>query len=111
MFPHSRINDVIVIRPKGHLDIFNATAFKNWVKDMFINGGERKVVIDLSEVKSIDSFALGVIVSLYKSLVLDGGKLVLVDGSESVRKIITITSLDKIIPLIDDVKRALEVFG
>ncbi len=110
MFPHSKMDGVVIIRPKGQLDISNAASFKNWVRDNFINLGEKYLVIDLSDVKSVDSFTLGVFVSLYKSLVMNGGRLVLAGANDSIRKVITITSLDKIIPLVEEAKDALELF-
>ncbi len=110
MFPHSKMDNVVIIRPKGQLDISNAATFKNWVRDSFINMGEKRIVVDLSDVRSVDSFTLGVFVSLYKSLVMNGGKLVIAGANDSIKKVILITSLDKIIPLVDDVKKALELF-
>jgi len=110
LFPFSKIDSVIVIRPKGQLDISNAATFKNWVRDSFINLGEKRIVIDLSEVKSVDSFALGVFVSLHKSLILNGGKLVVSSPNDSVKKVLLITSLDKIIPIADSVSDAMKLF-
>ncbi len=102
------MDDLVVVKLCGQLDLFNAPSFKSWINDSFIESGKRFIALDLSEVESMDSFALGVLISIYKNLRLKKGMLFLVSPQNSVKRVIEITSLDRIIPVVESVSEALE---
>ena len=109
MYPSSKIDGIVVIKPKGILDITNAYVFRDWVKKNFVENGERIIAVDLSELDSVDSFALGMFIALYKDTKLKGEKFFLVNPSKKVKRVIEITSIDKIIPVVESVSKIKEM--
>jgi anti-anti-sigma factor len=58
----------------------------------------RKLVVDLREVTFIDSRAVGGLIRLWKTLTAMGGQLFLAGANPTLREIIRLLHLDKIIP-------------
>ena len=61
-----------------------------------------RIAIDLRSVTFMDSTALGVIVAAMKRARERGGELALVGPSGSPRKVLSITALDQIVPIVED---------
>ncbi|PLV59819.1 anti-sigma factor antagonist [Thermotoga sp. KOL6] len=108
MFPYRIENDVVILIPKGELSIENAHLFKKWVLDEFLNKGYNKILLVLSDVESMDSFSLGVIVNILKSINSTGGFFAVVSPSEKVERILEITGLNRIVKIYDTISEALE---
>ena len=112
MFKWADVDGVVVVKPSGQLDINNAFPFRQWVKDNFTTKDEYKaIVVDLSDTSSIDSFALGSLIALYKDANTNKKRFYLVVNNDDIRRILEITSLDKIFPMVDDIKDALKKLG
>ena len=106
---YREIGDSVIIEVGYTLDTSNAQEFKEWVREKFIKKGFKTVILDFSRVKYIDSYALGVFVALQKSLAEKDGQLVIVSPNDSIRKILEVTYLDKVIKVVDSLKEVLEV--
>ncbi|HUX07215.1 MAG TPA: STAS domain-containing protein [Acidobacteriota bacterium] len=84
------------------------------IQEQFISlveSGKRQILIDLSGVEYIDSFAVGFIMDMYRRLSAQGGSLRLSGLQARVKKILTITRVDNVIdihPNIDDAIKAFE---
>jgi anti-sigma B factor antagonist len=84
------------------------------IQEQFISlveSGKRKIIIDLSEVEYIDSFAVGFIMDMYRRLSIKDGALRLSGLQARVKKILTITRVDNVIdihPRIEDAVAAFE---
>ncbi len=103
-----RLEDTVIVRMKPSLDMSNSPEFKEWLKKECLKDGVKKVILDFSGVKSIDSYALGILVSIQKGLGEDGD-LVIASPNDSIKKILDITSLNKILVVVDTLEEALEV--
>jgi anti-anti-sigma factor len=108
MFPYKIVDDVVILMPNKELNIENAHLFKKWVFDEFLNKGYNKILLVLSDVESIDSFSLGVIVNILKSVSSVGGFFALVSPNEKVERVLSITSLDRIVKIYDTISEAME---
>jgi anti-sigma B factor antagonist len=64
--------------------------------------GHERIAIDLSAVTFMDSTALGVIVAGMKRARERGGELALIGPTGSPRKVLSITALDQIVPIVED---------
>jgi anti-sigma B factor antagonist len=71
------------------LQVFNGIIEKN----------PKEVVIDLSKLKSITSSGIGKIVSLYKDLNKEGGKIRIVGANDTIMQIFKIVKLDKLMEI------------
>jgi anti-sigma B factor antagonist len=88
-----------VIAVRGEIDLFTAPDLKQVLTDA-IEGGEHRVVIDLSEVSFLDSTALGVLIGAVKRLRSRGGALAIVNTDPSIAKTFEITGLDQIFTIL-----------
>jgi anti-sigma B factor antagonist len=95
-----------VIAARGEIDLFTAPELKRVVTEA-IESGERRVVIDLSEVSFLDSTALGVLIGAVKRLRSRDGALAIVNTEPSIAKTFEITGLDQIFTILPSRDQAL----
>ncbi len=108
MFKSYEKEGVVVIVPEGELDVTNSTAFRNKVVEEFIENGKVNIVIDMSGVGYMDSSALGTVISLYKNCRMNGGSLAIAGLMDTVRRLFSITALDKVVPIYPTVEDAIK---
>ncbi len=102
--------DVGVVVLEGEIDIYSAPQFKEVLLNG-IEGGARRVIVDLSEVTFIDSTALGVLVSGAKRVRPRNGNLDIVCTDENIIRIFEITGLDRIFGIYPTRGEAVEAAG
>ena len=102
---------IVVISPGDYLDVRNGIGFKEFVEKKFLGNEEiRSLVLDLSEVKMIDSFIIGIIVALYKKFQNEEkGFFILCSKESRVEDVLKQYTLDRIIPIKNDLKEVLEM--
>lgn len=83
-----------VVVVAGEVDLLGAPELREVLRDA-IASGARRIVVDMSDTRFIDSTTLGVILGASKRLRSQGGELVLVIDHPSIRKIFQITLLDR----------------
>ena len=94
------------IAARGEIDLFTAPDLKQVLTDA-IEGGQHRLVIDLSEVSFLDSTALGVLIGAVKRLRSRGGALAIVNTDTSIAKTFEITGLDQIFTILPSRDEAL----
>jgi anti-sigma B factor antagonist len=99
------IADHTVLLVGGEVDVYTAPRLRERLVEL-VDGGARKVVVDLGRVEFLDSTGLGVLVGAHKRLRAAGGSLALVCAREPLLKIFRITALDQVFPLYDSVDTA-----
>lgn len=87
-----------VIELAGEVDLYTAPEFKERLVGL-IEGGKRRLVVDLTRTTFIDSTTLGVLVGGVKRLRPLGGALALVCRDPNITKIFEITGLDRVFPI------------
>lgn len=88
----------LVVRPQGELDLGVAGEFREKVEaELSRDGLLTHLILDLAEVKFIDSSGLGVILGRYKKLSQKGGSVVVVGMPPQVRKVFELSGMFKII--------------
>lgn len=98
-------DDVLVVRlGESRLDAARAPAFKNEMADL-IGGGHDRVVLDLSQVQFMDSSGVGALVSVLKKLG-PRGTLAVAGAQGVVRKLFTLTRMDRVFPMHEGVDEA-----
>ncbi len=101
--------NVTVLELKGKLTMGAVDALNEKVKSL-TDSGHRALLLDCSQVSSIDSQGIGVLVRGAVSLEQKGGKLKLLRISPFVRKVLGITRLLDVIETFDDEAVALQSF-
>lgn len=103
-------NGVLVIKPDDQrLDASNAVAFR---ESLFahIDGGVRKMVLDLSGVRFVDSSALGALISVLKRM--DPlGKLAIAGVQPAVARLFSITRMDRVFAIHPGAREAVAVLS
>lgn len=91
-------DQVRVLRVSGEVDFDVAPQFKRQLIG-HIDGGDRRLIVDLSEVGFIDSTAIGVLVGAIKRMRTATGSLAVVCDNDDVRGIFEAVGLENVIPL------------
>jgi len=85
------------------------TALHDHIRGL-INDGMKNIVIDLGEVKWMNSSGMGVLMAAMTTLSNSGGSLVLARVTEKVKSLLIITQLIKIFTTFETVERAIASF-
>uniref|UniRef100_A0A7C5VPR4 Anti-sigma factor antagonist n=1 Tax=Fervidobacterium thailandense TaxID=1008305 RepID=A0A7C5VPR4_9BACT len=106
MYRYTEQLGVAIVALEGDVSMQNAMSLRNWVVDNLIKAGKVKIVFDFSKVGSVDSFGLGTFVSIHKTAVSNGGSIAFASVNENVKKLLSLTALDKVIRTFDSVSDA-----
>lgn len=102
--PASQVEPVVV-EMSGDLDLYSAPC----LRDALLNAhrcGWLRVIVDMTELKFMDSSGLGVLIGGWKQARAAGGCVVLVGVPENVLRILRITGMVKIFPVFEAVPEA-----
>src|SRR3712207_4022983 len=99
------VGEHTVLEVGGEVDVYTAPRLRERLIEL-VDGGARKVVVDLSGVDFLDSTGLGVLVGALKRLRAAGGTFGLVCAKEPLLKIFRITALDQVFPVFPSVEAA-----
>jgi len=103
--------DITVFEISGRLNLGNLLqSAENAIRSL-IDGGVRKLVIDLSALTAIDSSGIGMLISCAGQIDQLGGQMRVAAAQGSVLKILQTVHLDRIIPLDADLALACRNFS
>jgi len=104
------IGDVRVIRVREPQLVFQTLGdFSNDISQL-IEGGAHKLLIDLSDVKYLDSASIGGIVELYRQVSEHTGSLKLVGLQERVERMVSLVGVHNLIDIYREEEAALASF-
>jgi anti-sigma B factor antagonist len=89
----------------GEVDLYTAPALRDRIASL-IDGGVRRLVVNLEEVGFLDSSGLGVLIGALRRLKEHDGALRLVCNEGSTLKVLTVTGLDKVFRIHTDLASA-----
>ena len=81
---------------KGRVDSFSSDVL-NFKLERALNEGEKKLVLNMSQVEYLSSAGIRVILNTYKNAKKAGGKLGIESPSQSVRNVLGMTALDEML--------------
>ena len=81
---------------QGHVSIKEAAVMEHKL-ERAIQAGYKKIVIDMSLVKTFTSAGIRVLLSTYKKLKSAGGKLQITNPSENIKNVIGMVALDELL--------------
>ena len=90
----------------GEVDLYTAPALKGALREA-VDGGARRVLVDLTQATFIDSTTLGVLIGAVKRLRPLGGELAIACQDPNIRKIFSITLLDRIFEIYPTTEEAI----
>ena len=110
MIEEKRHGDVVVLSLKGNLLGEPDTSKLRETVYALLKENEKQIVLDLGDVKVINSMGLGSLVAALVSVRKRGGDVLLSRTSDKVEAVIVITHLVKVFRIYDTVERAVEGF-
>ena len=106
-----QVGDVTVIDAAGRITLGEgASAFRTAVRDL-VAKGQKKVLLNLSEISYIDSSGIGELVSGFTTVQNAGGQLKLVCLSKRVKDLLQITKLYTVFEAFEDETEAVRSFA
>lgn len=106
-----QVGDVTVIDAGGRITLGEgASAFRDIIRDMSAKGN-KKLLLNLSEVSYIDSSGIGEMVSGFTTVTNNGGQLKLLGLSKRVKDLLQITKLYTVFEVFDDEAEAVRSFS
>ena len=84
------------VKVSGEIDLSNAHQFKEKLEES-LHEKRQNIFIDLEKLSYIDSTGLGVIIGVYGSIKKDGYYVKLLNPRDNVKKLLSISGLDKIL--------------
>ncbi|MFO8015158.1 MAG: STAS domain-containing protein [Phycisphaerae bacterium] len=102
-----RQDDAVVVSLRGEVTVFSSPALRERLEK---ETGEApgRVVLDLSEVRYVDSSGVATFVEALRQIRRGGGEMVLACVSDRVRGVIEIARLDTLFPMAETVEEALQ---
>ena len=96
---------VAVVEVSGEVDVYTAPTLRQHLRDA-TTAGTKRIVVDMTNVKFLDSTGLGVLVGAMGRVRETDGDMRLVVTSDHILKVLRITGLDALIPVDEDVESA-----
>jgi anti-sigma B factor antagonist len=101
-----QIGDITVVEMSGRLHIGNTLSYAENAINRLIDGGTRKLVIDLARVDHIDSSGLGMLIFCGGRMEQSGGRLRVSGANESVKRVFQISNAGRVLKFDDDLASA-----
>lgn len=101
-------DDVVVVVPKGRLNMVAARQMKELLSTL-VGEGTPRIVVDLEQTTFLDSSGLGALIGGLKSARQAGGDLRIARPSAEVLTVFQLTNMDKVLRPRDDVESAFDV--
>lgn len=103
---HERVNDYNVLTIHDErIDAHNSGELKEYLLQM-IEGGESQIIIQLGQVRFIDSSGLGALLSGNKHMLAKSGRLVLANIQKQVLSMFELTRLNRVFEIFSDLEEA-----
>ncbi len=105
------VNNVVIVDTIGELRLGEGTNTVRGVVGELLGQGYRNILLNLRDVRHIDSAGVGELMSCYTSVRNQGGHLKLMNLSKNVHNLLQITKLYTIFEVEDDEATAVASFG
>lgn len=92
-----------IIRPCGHLNAVNAAEFQQQLNTAVLSEQNNALVIDMSQVESLDSAGLMALVSTLNLAKANEKRLSLCSVSTSIRIVFELTQLDRVFEIFESI--------
>lgn len=102
--------DVTVIRFTAPVQLTGSSSELGALVQMVDRRSDTKVLIDLQRVSRIDSAGLGMLMRCYTHAVCNSGVLKLLQPGPQVKKMLSMTKIDSVIPVFEDETPAIDSF-
>ena len=92
-----------VVTIKGEVDIYSVDQFRKSIEKS-INQKTSKIILDCTDLSYIDSTGMGVHIEMRNKTMEMGQKIVMKNPKPNIKKLLSLTGVDKIIEIIEEKK-------
>ena len=96
---YQKADKQLIVEITEEIDHHVAEKIRRKVDDEITRHMPRKTIFDFSRVTFMDSAGIGMLIGRYKMMKLIGGSLEIVNISQTVRRILEMSGINKIIPM------------
>ena len=96
---YQKKDKLLVVEITEEIDHHEVEKIRRKVDDEITRYMPRKTIFDFSRVTFMDSAGIGMIIGRYKMMKLIGGSLEIVNISSTVKRILEMSGINKIVPL------------
>ena len=96
---------ITVMEPDGDITFMNSSKLKEEVNEL-IAAQKVKIIVDLAQIKYLDSSGVGVFVSCQYDLKKAGGDIKFINADEKVKEVFQFTNLDQLLRVYDSEEEA-----
>ena len=105
------VNDITVLRFGQGTQLLASSLELAQLASVIRDQKDTKVLIDLSRVSRIDSTGLGVLMNCYCHAMRNAGALKLLRADAPVRRVLSVTRIDSLLPIFEDEAAAIASFA
>lgn len=102
---HEIDKDIMVIAADGGLNAQTAEEFVLQLEKL-VQEGIRKIIVDCKRLDYISSYGIGVLLQIHRKLAQHGGDVKIANVKGAVATVLSVTRLDHLLGLYDDVDQA-----
>ena len=99
-------SNALVVHLSGEIDQCAANEIKDSIDIEILNSSKKNIIFNLEKVTLMDSSGIGLIVGRYKTAKNLGGTLVMCGATPSVRRMIDLSGIGKVISMYNSVNEA-----
>jgi anti-sigma B factor antagonist len=108
---HRQSGSITIVDLRGSIDLGEASlALRQSIRDL-VESGRTKIILNFSEVNSIDSAGVGELVGAYIPVKSKGGELKFLNPTKKVLGMLQITRLEKVFEVYTDEQTAIRSFS
>jgi anti-sigma B factor antagonist len=104
------IGDVALLDVKGRITLGDGDELLKDKVNQLVNGGKKKIILNLADVPYVDSAGLGEIVRTYTTVSRQGGSLKLLNLTKRISDLLAITKLLTVFETFDSEQEAIKSF-
>lgn len=98
----------LIVNFTGELDHHSAEEIRNEIDKRYLEKGYKNIILNLNNLKFMDSSGIGLIMGRYKIVSQNGGKLCITNATPKVEKLLKMSGIMKIVSMYIDVKNAID---
>jgi len=102
-----QVGDVIILGVTGNIITGESADRVRAIIRRLLTEGHRKILLDMAQVRWVDSMGIGELVSAMVSVTRAGGQIKLLKVRENIKDLLSITKLQTIFAIYDDESEAL----
>jgi|SRR5687767_1757170 anti-sigma B factor antagonist len=101
---------IVMLILNGAINVNTFDKLETEIQQLFM-AGSYKLILDVSGIRYVSSAGAGVLMNAFLQAQENNGKMVLIRVSNSVKDVLELLNLQNVIPIADDLKSALPMFG